>query len=132
MWTAAGCWRAARAAPAPIPAPSATAPATPSPPRTTPTWCRKTLTRDTSPAAAFTTLQAQADHWFAEEDISAPDRRVTRTVDMRYAGQNYELPVALPEGPITQASLDALAEGFAAAHRRMYGFIAEEEPVQLV
>ena len=28
--------------------------------------------------------------------------------------------------------LDALAEGFAAAHQRMYGFVAEGEPVQLV
>ena len=28
--------------------------------------------------------------------------------------------------------LDALAEGFAAAHQRMYGFVAEDEPVQLV
>ena len=83
-------------------------------------------------AAAFATLQAQADHWFAEEEIPAAARKTARTVDMRYAGQNYELPVALPEGEITQASLDALGEGFAAAHRRMYGFIAEEEPVQLV
>ena len=30
------------------------------------------------------------------------------------------------------ATLDALAEGFAAAHQRMYGFVAEDEPVQLV
>ncbi len=82
--------------------------------------------------AAFADLAAQADAWFAEEHIPAADRRITRTVDMRYAGQNYELPIALPEGPVTQASLDALAEGFAAAHRRMYGFVAEEEPVQLV
>jgi len=81
---------------------------------------------------AFATLQAQAEHWFAEEDIQPAARKLTRTVDMRYAGQNYELPIALPEGPITQASLDALAEGFANAHRRMYGFVAEEEPVQLV
>ncbi len=83
-------------------------------------------------ADAFAGLQSQADHWFAEEDIPAAARKVARTVDMRYAGQNYELPVALPEGPITAASLAALAEGFAAAHRRMYGFVAEEEPVQLV
>ncbi len=83
-------------------------------------------------AEAFKGLQAQADHWFAEEDIAAAARKVARTVDMRYAGQNYELPVALPDGPITEASLAALAEGFAAAHRRMYGFVAEEEPVQLV
>jgi N-methylhydantoinase A len=51
---------------------------------------------------------------------------------MRYAGQNYELPIPLPDGPINTATLDALAEGFAEAHRRMYGFVAEGEPVQLV
>jgi N-methylhydantoinase A len=51
---------------------------------------------------------------------------------MRYAGQNYELAVPLPDGPITARTLDLLAEGFAAAHQRMYGFLAEEEPVQLV
>jgi N-methylhydantoinase A len=51
---------------------------------------------------------------------------------MRYAGQNYELPIPLSEGEIGPAALDALAEGFAAAHRRMYGFAADDEPVQLV
>jgi N-methylhydantoinase A len=51
---------------------------------------------------------------------------------MRYAGQNYELAVPLADGPITTRTIDALAEGFAAAHQRMYGFLAEEEPVQLV
>jgi N-methylhydantoinase A len=51
---------------------------------------------------------------------------------MRYAGQNYELPVPLPDGPVTRATLDALADGFAAAHNRMYGFVADGETVQLV
>ncbi|MCW3475387.1 hydantoinase/oxoprolinase family protein [Limobrevibacterium gyesilva] len=83
-------------------------------------------------SAAFDTLQARAEAWFAEEHIPAVARRVTRTVDMRYAGQNYELAVPLPEGEVSQATLDALAEGFAAAHKRMYGFIAEGETVQLV
>jgi N-methylhydantoinase A len=82
--------------------------------------------------AAFADLATQADHWFAEEEIPAEKRQIRRTVDMRYAGQNYELPVALPEGPVTEASLKALAEGFAAAHQRQYGFVAEEEAVQLV
>ncbi|NKC32872.1 hydantoinase/oxoprolinase family protein [Falsiroseomonas selenitidurans] len=82
--------------------------------------------------AAFATLRASADRWFAQEHI-ADDKRLThRTVDMRYAGQNYELPVALPDGPFTAATLAHLAEGFAAAHRQMYGFVAEGEAVQLV
>jgi N-methylhydantoinase A len=83
-------------------------------------------------AAAFRTLRAQADDWFAAEGIEPSARRITRTVDMRYAGQNYELPIPLPEGEIGPAALDALAEGFAAAHQRMYGFVADDEPVQLV
>src|ERR1043166_40160 len=83
-------------------------------------------------AAAFAALEARAAAWFTEENIAAERRRLTRTVDMRYAGQNYELAVPLPEGPITPRTIDALAEGFAAAHQRMYGFLAEEEPVQLV
>jgi N-methylhydantoinase A len=91
-----------------------------------------------SPAAlpaverAFTSLLAQAEAWFAEEEIAPGARRVTRTVDMRYAGQNYELPVALRDGPVTEASLAALEYGFFEAHRRMYGFVADDDPVQLV
>jgi N-methylhydantoinase A len=83
-------------------------------------------------ADAFRALGSQAAAWFVEEGIAPAARRTTRTVDMRYAGQNYELPVPLPEGPIGAASIDALAEGFLAAHQRMYGFVAEDEPVQLV
>ena len=51
---------------------------------------------------------------------------------MRYAGQNYELAVPLPDGPVTTATLDRLARGFADIHQRLYGFIAEGEPVQVV
>jgi N-methylhydantoinase A len=82
--------------------------------------------------AAFDELAGRANGWFVEEGIAIDARRQTRTVDMRYAGQNYELPIPLPDGPINTATLDALAEGFAEAHRRMYGFVAEGEPVQLV
>jgi N-methylhydantoinase A len=83
-------------------------------------------------ADAFAMLRAQAEAWFAAEGIAQDARRITRTVDMRYAGQNYELPVPLPDGAIGAASLDALAEGFAAAHQQIYGFTAEDDPIQLV
>jgi len=82
--------------------------------------------------AAFVTLNAQAQEWFAHEEIAADARRLQRTVDMRYMGQNYELAVPLPDGPITPQTLETLAKGFAHAHQRMYGFLAENEPVQLV
>ena len=93
-----------------------------------------TLSAEALPAieAAFHTLRERAEAWFVEEAVPPDARRVARTVDMRYAGQNYELSVPLPDGPVTMAILDALAAGFAAAHERMYGFIAEGETVQLV
>ena len=93
-----------------------------------------TLSVEALPAieAAFRTLRERAEAWFVEEAVPPDARRVARTVDMRYAGQNYELSVPLPDGPVTMAILDALAAGFAAAHERMYGFIAEGETVQLV
>ena len=81
---------------------------------------------------AFLTLRQQADAWFVREEITPEARQVACTVDMRYAGQNYELSVPVPDGPITSATLDRLADGFASAHQRMYGFVAEGEPVQLV
>jgi N-methylhydantoinase A len=81
---------------------------------------------------AFASLRRQADEWFAHEGIAPADRRISRKADLRYQGQNYELSVPLPEGPIGEATLTALAEGFEEAHRRMYGFVAENEPVQLV
>ncbi|HWT10270.1 MAG TPA: hydantoinase/oxoprolinase family protein [Roseomonas sp.] len=83
-------------------------------------------------AAAFDGLVTRAEEWFRHEEIAAADQHMTRTADMRYAGQNYELAVPLPEGPVTAATIAALAEGFAEAHKQRYGFIAEGEPVQLV
>jgi N-methylhydantoinase A len=92
------------------------------------------LSPDVLPAMeeAFAGLTTQAQAWLEAESILPASRRLTRTVDLRYQGQNYELSVPLPDGPVTEATLDALVEGFEAAHRRMYGFIAEGETVQLV
>ncbi|KAA2212514.1 hydantoinase/oxoprolinase family protein [Teichococcus oryzae] len=83
-------------------------------------------------AEAFRSLAARAEEWFAGEGIAPGARRLNRTADMRYEGQNYELPVPLPDGAITAATLRALSAGFAEAHRQRYGFVAEGETVQVV
>jgi N-methylhydantoinase A len=109
---------------------------------------------------AFAVLTARANAWFDAEGIPPSARRIVRTIDMRYAGQNYELPIpwaggvasstpceavsdtekdresapARAEGERAAASggLQPLAAAFATAHQRLYGFAAEDEPVQLV
>jgi len=77
-------------------------------------------------------LRQRCEAWFAERGIGANARRVTMSVDMRYAGQNYELSVPLPSGMGRPETIDGLAAGFAGAHQRLYGFVAEDEPMQLV
>jgi N-methylhydantoinase A len=82
--------------------------------------------------AIIVELRQRCEAWFAERGIDANARRITMSVDMRYAGQNYELFVPLPPGVVRSETIDGLAAGFAAAHQRLYGFIADEEPMQLV
>ncbi len=82
--------------------------------------------------AGFADLMGQAGAWFDAEEISADRRVMTRTADMRYMGQNYELSVAVPAGPITPETFKVLEEGFEAAHRQRFGFVAEGEQIQLV
>lgn len=57
---------------------------------------------------------------------------ILRSVDMRYAGQNYEREVSLPPGPFTAASADAMIARFSRAHDEFYGFSLEGEPVEFV
>jgi N-methylhydantoinase A len=94
----------------------------------------RTLAPDALPdtVAAFQVLGGRAERWFDEEGIGPENRRIARTVDMRYAGQNYEFSVPLPDGTIDESTLVTLAEGFASVHLRLYGFVADDEPVQLV
>ena len=63
-------------------------------------------------------------------DVANPELR--SSADMRYAGQNYELEVPLPEGDLDVAAWEKLMDGFAAAHERQYGFALPGEPVELI
>ena len=80
-------------------------------------------------AAALAPVEAQAEKWFRDEAIDRQRRRVIRTVDMRYEGQNYELSIPVPAGPVGAGALEILARSFAEAHERLYGFVAEGEKV---
>jgi N-methylhydantoinase A len=64
--------------------------------------------------------------------VEAASPVVRRSADMRYSGQNYELEVALPEGPLTRAGWDDLIRRFGEAHAHHYGFALPGEPVELI
>jgi N-methylhydantoinase A len=80
----------------------------------------------------FGALEERARSWFVEQGIAPEAQHLEQSIDMRYAGQNYELQVLLPEGGFDVMSLDALCEMFRSVHERMYGFAPVDESVQLV
>jgi len=79
-------------------------------------------------------LAAKAGHWFNEENVQAADRALRFSVDMRYIGQNYELPITVSttDGKVAPDLVTSLIEAFIAAHKQQYGFASDVDPVQFV
>ena len=90
---------------------------------------------DVAPATIrdiFARLERGAEAWFANEGTAADARAVRRSIDARYMGQNYEIPVPVAAGEIDEASFASIRQEFLDRHRQLYGFVAESEPIQLV
>jgi N-methylhydantoinase A len=66
------------------------------------------------------------------EDGFTGEPILVRSIDMRYAGQNYERPISLPAGPFTAEAAGTMVERFSRAHDEFYGFSLEDEPVEFV
>ena len=57
---------------------------------------------------------------------------VERGLDARYVGQNFELSVPIPAGPVDTAVLRSADEAFHDVHRRMYGYDQRDKEIELV
>ncbi|MEX0886665.1 MAG: hydantoinase/oxoprolinase family protein [Phycisphaeraceae bacterium] len=75
-------------------------------------------------ARALAALEAQADEAMAAETAATHDRHDARAVDLRYAGQSYELTVPLDDGDV----LDA----FRREHQRLYGYAPTDRAIEVV
>jgi len=80
----------------------------------------------------FEALEESLIGRFTGQGFDAGDVKVTRQLDLRYAGQAYELTVPLPGGTFTAANFEAGIERFHDQHRQLYGYAMEDEPVELV
>jgi N-methylhydantoinase A len=85
--------------------------------------------------AMFRDLEAKASSELAEEGLDPSSAAFERDLDMRYAGQGYELRV--PLGGLWQKSLDAKAlaaarERFDEVHEKIHGHAAKEKGVEVV
>ena len=82
-------------------------------------------------------LLDEAEHWFANESVPSGTRGIDLSLDMRYAGQNFELSVPLdagtPASPLRAVpDLETLAEHFYRVHDASYGYHSREDAVEVV
>ena len=67
-------------------------------------------------------LAAQASDALIAQGFVPPAHRLTRTADLRYYGQAFEVRVPVPPGPLSPHLAAAAAEAFHDAHRALYGY----------
>jgi N-methylhydantoinase A len=78
-------------------------------------------------------MQADALVQLAAEGFAGAAARITRSADLCYHGQSFELTVPLTAGALDARAIAELEQAFGREHERVYGHRAgPEEPVQLV
>jgi len=93
---------------------------------------RLSLLSDLAPEdvqAIFTPLETLATEELHDDGFANDAIRIERALDMRYAGQGYEVSMPYRE---TDGGLEALRRRFDELHRAMFGHMAPEEPVEVV
>jgi N-methylhydantoinase A len=75
-------------------------------------------------------LETQARDDLRRDGLADDGIRIERALDLRYAGQGYE--VTMPCTTHETAALGDLRKAFDAEHRRQFGHMAPEEPVEVV
>ena len=83
-------------------------------------------------SALFARLEAQAMADLRGDGFAADRIRIERGLDLRYAGQGYEITLPCPPGAMTADALAELRRSFDAQHRTVFGHSAPEEPVEVV
>jgi len=82
--------------------------------------------------ALFDQLIRRAQDELRGEGFAANEIVLSPFLDLRYAGQGYELTVPCPMPPLQAKEMDLMRERFHGVHEQAHGHKAESEPVELV
>lgn len=80
----------------------------------------------------FNRMQAELSSQFEKGGLKGHDVTYTRSGDLRYIGQGYELRVPFADGPIDDPILAEVFQAFETIHAREYGHVFEESPIEIV
>ena len=78
--------------------------------------------------ATYERLEAEAAEALARQGLDPAACRLVRGADLRYFGQAFEVPVAVPAGQVDEAFVLAARKGFDAEHERVYGYGYGDRP----
>lgn len=82
--------------------------------------------------ALYNDLETTARARMVKDEITRKNIIISRSLDMRYLGQGYELEVSVPSGEITKRALELLKNRFHLLHKKSYGFSRCAEPTEIV
>lgn len=77
-------------------------------------------------------LREAAHEWFETEKVPEGQRLTQFTLEMRYKRQNFELPVEIGDGAITEDDAERIAQEFHEVHEKTYGFRHDESELTVV
>jgi N-methylhydantoinase A len=80
----------------------------------------------------FEQLSAQALEELRSDGFADDHIRIERALDLRYAGQGYEIAVPCPAAQLQDTDLHELRLAFDRQHKAMFGHMAPEETVEIV
>jgi len=83
-------------------------------------------------ASTFAAMEQQARRNLDQHDGDLSALYYERFADVRYAGQNHELTIPVPGGPVDAACLQAVRESFHRAHEGMYGYRQADSHIDFV
>jgi N-methylhydantoinase A len=77
-------------------------------------------------------LLQRAEAWRIEERLAESDIRRAWRADLRYAGQSFELGVALPDTDWTATDIATAVDAFHGRHEAVNGYAMVDHPVEVV
>ena len=83
----------------------------------------------------FRALEEQAERELAEEGLGGSERQFVRELDLRYAGQGYEIRTPLDGlawSPVADTGIAQARERFHALHLRLHGHSAPDSTIEAV
>ena len=75
-------------------------------------------------------METEARALLTEAGAREDEIALTRSADMRHIGQGFEIPVPVPDGTLSDASLDTIREAFFQSYDQLFDRTVRDVPIE--